>query len=64
MTRHPEDWTMRCWPLAEIERRTGIPRRTLKRWTLENPSKIRSYRNGLVYYVNLDDVLRWIKLNR
>lgn len=61
MARHPEEWTLRCWPLAEISRRTGMQRRTLHRWTLENPTKIRSYRLGKVIYANLDDVLRWIK---
>lgn len=61
MARHPEAWTLRCWPLVEIERRTNVPRRTLQRWVNENPTRIRSYRLGKVIYANLDDLLRWIK---
>ncbi len=52
-----EVWTLRCWPIAEILRRTGyLSATTVRRWCYED--KVRYYKHGKVYYVNLDDALK------
>ena len=53
-THDPED---RCWPIAEIRRRTNIPTSTIRRWCAED--HVRYIRRGKGYGPHLDSVLAY-----